>query len=72
MNLEKEIEVKTMLVTFDCDDCGGNVIKNTGEQTMILTNPPKFKHHCEKCDKEYLFNHHYPYTRYIYSIDNVN
>lgn len=63
--MERENEVKTILVNYDCDECGGNVVKNTGEQTIILTKPPMFKHHCEGCSKEYLFTHNYPYTKYI-------
>lgn len=64
--MELENEVRTMLVTYRCDDCGGEVKYSDGN--MLLSHPVKFKHSCISCDKVYLFNHKYPYTKYIQGV----
>lgn len=63
--METEVEVKTILVDYVCDDCGKQVKYIDGN--MILTDPPKFKHNCIECGKEYVFNHKYPTIKYEYS-----
>jgi hypothetical protein len=62
--MEKEYEVKTLLLKYFCDDCQGEVLYKDGN--ILMSDPPKFKHHCVNCNKEYLFNHKYPYTKYEY------
>jgi hypothetical protein len=64
--LEKENEVKTFLVKYLCDEegCEGNVAYTDGN--MLLSNPVKFKHICDKCGTNHLFDHKYPYTSYKY------
>lgn len=62
--MEKDVEVKTKLVNYLCDDCGGVVDYSDGN--MLLSTPPKFKHACRDCHKEYIFTHKYPYTKYEY------
>lgn len=62
--MEKDYDVKTKLVKYLCDDCGEEVKHIDGN--MLLTNPPKFKHKCISCDKEYMFTCKYPYVKYEY------
>lgn len=58
--MEREQEVKTFLVNYQCDLCG-DVVEY---RQLLLTEPPKFKHYCKRCNEEYIFNQKYPYTRY--------
>lgn len=60
--MEKDFEVKTKLVKYLCDDCGGEVQYDDGN--ILTTYPPKFIHECASCGKVYMFDHKYPYTKY--------
>lgn len=63
--MEKRTEVKTFLVKYICDGC------NEGEMIpmgiMLPSNPPEYKHACNKCGKEKNFkNKTYPYKTVEY------
>jgi hypothetical protein len=58
-----ESKVRTILVSYNCDDCGEELIYSDGN--ILLSHPVKIKHTCIFCDKVYLLNHKYPYTKYI-------
>jgi hypothetical protein len=64
--MEKEIEVKTFLIKFACDKegCEGSLAYKDGN--MLFSDPPKYKHTCDTCGTECLFDHKYPYTSYKY------
>jgi hypothetical protein len=51
--------IQPVEVQYKCDVCGGNVIP-TGE--VLTSDPLKYKHKCNKCNKEYTFKEIYPYT----------
>lgn len=61
--MEVESDVKTVMVHYACDDCGGNV--QSSNDRMLLTDPPKFEHHCADCEKKYMMLHRYPYMRHV-------
>ncbi len=63
--MENEIEVKTFVVQYLCDKCASEV-KYKGDHIVLTDKFPQFKHFCEGCNEEYLFNHKYPYTKYLY------
>ena len=45
-------------IRYVCDDCGGDVVP-TGE--VLTSESLKYKHKCNKCNKEYIFNKSYPH-----------
>lgn len=59
--MEKEIEVKTVEVRQYCDKCGEE-LTFTGE--VLLTNPEKYVHRCEKCGNTEWFPKSYPCIEY--------
>lgn len=54
-------EVKTYRVTYDCDECGDEVVYSG---TYNPTSPPKCHHKCQGCGKKYVFLTMYPNTIY--------
>lgn len=67
---EKERPVETFLVEYYCDGegCNGKVQPDeiNGSSIVLTVHPPRFKHKCTECGKEYQFTHKYPYTSYKY------
>ncbi len=65
--MKKEIEIKTVKVIYECDDCGGEVtsfiIPELKPQETYCGNP--VRHECEKCDREYYLDKPYPHIKYI-------
>lgn len=63
--MEKSTPVETILVDYQCDveECNGIVEYKDGK--MLMSNPPRFEHRCNSCNKKYTFFHKYPYTKYV-------
>lgn len=63
----KEIEIKTVKVSYFCDDCGGEVkkfvISELKPQEYYDGGP--VKHKCQSCDKIYYLEKPYPHIKYI-------
>lgn len=59
--MTNEIEVKTIEVRQYCDKCGGELVF-TGE--VLLTNPEKYVHKCDKCGHTEWFPKSYPCIEY--------
>jgi hypothetical protein len=53
---EVRTEVQVHIVRGYCD-CGGEY---TPDGKMLLTNPPKYPHHCSDCDDRQIFLFTYP------------
>lgn len=53
--------VKINKVTKDLCDCGGEMLP-TGN--ILMSNPPKFPHECEKCGKSVSLLERYPTVRW--------
>jgi hypothetical protein len=58
--IEKEIEVKTILIKRYCD-CGGEMLPNGG---VLCTYPAKYSHTCNKCGNIESYWESYPKVEY--------
>lgn len=59
----KECKVEAYAEKYICDECKiGEMLPN--EENMWLTDPPRFKHVCNKCGKEQGFNEKYPCIKF--------
>lgn len=58
-----QFKVKPVGIRQLCDECLGEMKYEDGN--MFLSNPPKFKHTCEKCGHVELFDAKYPTVRWI-------
>lgn len=54
---ERKEEVRTFLIYYMCDSCGGKVFP-TG--LTLTCNPPIHIHRCTSCGRQYEFKRHYP------------
>lgn len=62
-------EVKTFISNLVCETCNeGFMVKDNSSDITIslLTNPPKFKHICDKCGHIEWHTAHYPKLTYVY------
>ena len=59
--MKKETEVKPFEVKQYCELCGEE-LTFTGE--VLLSNPPKYVHKCDKCGKQFTFSQSYPSIEY--------
>lgn len=61
---EKEVEVKTVQVEYQCDECGVGYMLSTGVQRMSL--PPQYEHQCSHCNHLQSFRGvQYPYNKVV-------
>lgn len=57
---EKETEVRTFNIEYECDKCQSGNMKPTGQ--CFTTDPPQFPHVCENCGERQIFTGvSYPY-----------
>ena len=61
-------EVKTYIIEWVCD-CGGLVQHNVGD-AVLMVNPPKHLHKCDKCDYNEYSEEIYPKAKVEY-VDEV-
>ena len=64
--MEQEVEVKTFLIQYLCDDCNSIVIKDDKQKPNYLSDPMQFPYICPNCQKTYIFNENYPKTMYTW------
>lgn len=55
-----ETPAEAVIVDYVCDECGYGHMLPSG--MMLLSNPPKFPHECNKCGATQTFNTKYPET----------
>lgn len=67
MAQERRKRVTPVRVSMYCD-CGGEFILGNGTTNdviaVLLSNPPKYPHTCNKCGKQEYFVKEYPYIDY--------
>lgn len=61
--MEKETEVKTIEVHYECLHCAGTNMMFIGR--VQPTSPPKHLHLCPKCTNGEWLDKKYPYIKYI-------
>jgi predicted RNA-binding Zn-ribbon protein involved in translation (DUF1610 family) len=61
--MEKETEVKTVEVHYECPNCNEVNMEFTGRTQ--LTSPPKYIHECPKCECQKSLSEKYPYFKYV-------
>jgi predicted RNA-binding Zn-ribbon protein involved in translation (DUF1610 family) len=59
---ERTYKVRTVGVDYQCDKCGDGVMEQTGE--MLLTDPPKWRHKCNRCGEVANLWQKYPTVRW--------
>ena len=63
----REVEIKTVKVSYFCDDCGGEVKSilpsELKPQEHYIGYP--IRHVCENCYKQYYLKKPYPYIKYV-------
>lgn len=59
-------EIKTYVINLICVECNeGSMVKNVNEGSIsLLSNPPKFKHVCDKCGNVDWYTENYPKLTY--------
>lgn len=60
---ESRHKVKTYQIKAHCDVCGGDLLPTS---VMLMSNPPKFPHKCNWCNREEVLNDKYPKLVYKY------
>ena len=65
-------EVKTFISNLVCEKCNEGFMQKdtTGTATVLMSNPPKFKHVCTKCEREDWYVQQYPALTYEY-VDTI-
>lgn len=59
--MEKETEVKTIEVYYECPNCNEVNMEFTGR----TNSPPKYIHQCPKCKYQKSLSKKYPYIKYV-------
>ena len=60
---EKDAEVKTVLVEYECDVCERGTMVRDGN-IVITRGPPLYPHKCSNCGHKQNFETQYPTIRY--------
>lgn len=59
----KPVPVVCITKTFICDDCNGEVVRDT--DVVYLSYPPLYSHKCTKCNKQYNLTEQYPQKHFV-------
>jgi|JI10StandDraft_1071094.scaffolds.fasta_scaffold883266_3 DNA-directed RNA polymerase subunit RPC12/RpoP len=59
---ERTYEVRTIGVDYLCDKCGDGLMEHTG--IMLMSDPPKYPHKCNRCGTVMDFFQKYPTVRW--------
>lgn len=57
-------EVKVVEVNMKCDECNEGLMEPVGNN-VLMTNPPKYPHKCNKCGYRENYTRIYPYQKYV-------
>lgn len=61
--------VKTVLINYECDveGCEGHALPDPEQKIAFMSDPIKFPHICNVCNKLYTFTDKYPKIGYQYT-----
>lgn len=65
--MEEISYLKPVMVKMKCDKCGEGYMKRS-DNTVLLSNPPKYNHVCDKCGNRTRYTKSYPCIEFEDSI----